>query len=456
MRWPVLARAALVGLALSVTLFGGGALVLFNADGLLPAMAGMIATFAVALAAGLWAGVPAPGKEPALHGRWLFAGLSVGAAGVYATALEILTAIGRPGGMRALGLLFLVALPAYAVGLLFPPLLAWAEEFEEGEWTGARPIGTLVLGFLAGFAVGALVAGLVLVPHVDAGPLLLGNAALLTSPVFLPWGPPAGPEEQVLHEAETPFGTLRVVEVVYPGDRQPERLLCLDDETESGELARTGAPTLAYVAAAERWLAEVSSRGDAYLFLGGGAYTLPRRVAERDPSARITVVERDPESTRVACRFFGLRPEHGIVPVHGDARAVVEDWGEGEFDRVFVDVYDGRESLPYSLVTVEALSVLRRLLRPGGVGAMNVIGVGGGAGEKRLWSVVRTAAAVFPSVALYVHLGRDYPERQNFLLAFSPDPAHRFPARAGAFDLWPRDEWPGWEGTLVFRDRLDG
>ena len=40
-------------------------------------------------------------------------------------------------------------------------------------------------------------------------------------------------------------------------------------------------------------------------------------VAEGDPSARITVVELDPEVTRVAYRFFGLRPEHGIATVHG-------------------------------------------------------------------------------------------------------------------------------------------
>ncbi|MBV9772679.1 MAG: hypothetical protein JO040_01940, partial [Gemmatimonadetes bacterium] len=49
---------------------------------------------------------------------------------------------------------------------------------------------------------------------------------------------------------------------------------------------------------------------------------------------------------------------------------------------------------------------------------------------------------------------RDYPERQNFLLAASPEPGHRFPERAGSFERWPRAEWPGWEGTTVFRDRF--
>lgn len=452
-------RASLVGFALGVTLFAGGALVLFDAQGLLPATAGLVATFSVALAAGLWAGVPAADQEPSVHVRWLAAGLSVGAAGIYATVLDVLGTLGRPGAVQVLALLFLVALPAYGVGFLLPPLMAWAEEVEEaagGDDPGRRPLGVVLLGVLAGLAVGALLAGLVLVPKVDAGPLLLATAALLTSPILLPWGPASGPEEEVLHEAETPFGTLRVVEVTYPGDRQPERVLYLDEEIESGELARTGAPTFGYIAAAERWLAEVSPRGASYLFLGGGAYTLPRRVAERDPGARITVVERDPEVTRSAYRCFGVRPEHGIVPVHGDARAVVDGWTEPLFDRVFVDVYDGRESLPYSLVTVEALTALRRLLRPGGVVLANVIGVAEGEGEKRFWSTVRSVGEVFPAVALYFHLGRDYPERQNFLLAASPDPEARFPERAGSFELWPAEEWPQVQGTLVFRDRFGG
>lgn len=460
----MLARSLLLGLALGVTLFAGGALVLFDAAGVLPAMAGLVATFAVALSAGLWAGVPASGREGAsIHGRWLLAGVSVGAAGVFATALDVLTTLGRPEGLQVLSLLFLIGLPAYGAGLLFPVLVGWAEAWqeaaggEEEEFPGARALGTVVLGVLLGAAAGALLAGLFLVPNVDAGPLLLGTAALLTSPVLFPWGPPPGPEERVLFAEETPFNTLRVVETVFPGDRQPDRVLYLDEEIESGELARSGAPTFAYIAAAERWLTEVAARGDAYLFLGGGAYTLPRRVVERDPSARITVVERDPEVTRTAYRFFGLRPEHRIASVHGDARAVAEGWGGEEgarFDHLFVDVYDGREALPYSLVTREAFSALERLLRPGGTVALNVIGVARGEGALRLWSVVRTAAEVFPAVALYLHLGRDCPERQNFLLAASPDPGYAFPERAGSFDLWPREEWPGWGGTTVFLDRF--
>jgi hypothetical protein len=67
---------------------------------------------------------------------------------------------------------------------------------------------------------------------------------------------------------------------------------------------------------------------------------------------------------------------------------------------------------------------------------------------------VRTAVGAFPSSALYFHLGPDFPDPQNFLIAVSPEPGFAFPERAGSFERWERDRWPGWAGTTVFRDRF--
>src|SRR5690606_29312817 len=103
-------------------------------------------------------------------------------------------------------------------------------------------------------------------------------------------------------------------------------------------LVRSGAPTLAYIAAAESWLSAITPQGARFLFLGGGAYTLPRRVAERDRRAKIVVVELDPEVTRVAQHFFGLSPAHAIHTIQGDARAFLDQAPAGGFDRIFLDV----------------------------------------------------------------------------------------------------------------------
>jgi hypothetical protein len=462
----VLIRAALAGLALGVVMFAAGSLILYEARGVLPAAGGLVATFAAALAAGLWAGSPGARVNEPPTWRWVGAGVAVAVAGAFGTLWSFFgwERLGGPG--RAFALLFLVGIPVYALGFLLPALAAWGAGFhtvandDEDGRDDARRRGSeeAVLAVLGGAAVGAALSGLFFLPAFSPGPLLLGMGALLTFPLLFPRDTAAVPEsdERLVHQEETPYGTLRVTEIVHPGGRrQPELRMYVDEEIESGELERSGAPTFAYVAGAERWLREVTHGGAEYLFLGGGAYTLPRRVAENDPTARITVVELDPAVTRAAYRWFGLRPEHGITSLHGDARAVAQTLRRGEWDRVVLDVFGGGEQVPHHLVTAEALAVFRDLLRPDGVALMNVIGVARGEGECRLWSVVRTAAAVFPAVRLYVHVGRDFPERQNFLLAAAPEPSFAFPAEAGRLAPWPREEWPALECAGVLRDRVE-
>jgi len=453
-----LLRPGLVGAALAVVAFAGGSLMLYEARGALPAAAGLVATLAAALAAGLWAGAPVDDPERPPVFRWIALGIALGVAGMVATLWRVYQGERMGGAGRALGLLFVVGVPVYAAGYLLPALTAWEASRavdDDGHDDPGVATPALVSAILAGVVVGAALAGLVLLPGIAPGVLLLATAAVVTFPLAYPRrSRGAGTEEQVLMEEQTPFCSLRVVEIVYPGKRQPERRLYQNDEIESGELTRTGAPTFAYVAAGERLFAELERPGLAYLFLGGGAYTLPRRIAERDPRARITVVELDPEVTRAAYRWFGLRPEHGIHTIHGDARPVAAGLPAESFDRVFVDVYDGTETVPYGLVTLEAMREAARLLRPGGVLAMNVIGVAEGAGDRRFWSTVRTAREAFPAVRLYYHLSRDFPERQNFLLVASDQADARLPAAAGTFDAWPEAEWPRPAGTTVFRDRF--
>lgn len=456
----MLLRAGLAGLALGVVAFAAGSLILYEARGVLPAAGGVVATFAAALAAGLWAGVPGARGDTPPTWRWVGAGVALAVAGAFGTVWAIWQLEQYGGAARALALLLLIGVPVYAIGFLLPALAAWAAHAGAGDADErdepGRGAADVVLAVLVGSAVGAAVSGLLLLPALAPGLLLLSTGALLTFPLFFPrdGGPADGVEERLLHQEETAYGVVRVTEIRYPGDqRQPEMRLYVNDEVESGELERSGAPTFGYVAAAERWLRDATPAASRYLFLGGGAYTLPRRIAEDDPRAGVTVVELDPAVTRAAYRWFGLRPEHGLTALHGDARAVAATLPAGAFDRVVVDVYGGDEQIPLHLSTVEAFGVYRRLLAPGGAVLVNVIGVASGEGECRFWSTVRTAAQAFPAVRLYVHMGRDFPDRQNFLLAATVDPEFPFAARAGMFEVWPVDEWPALPCTAVFRDR---
>ncbi|CAN5302696.1 hypothetical protein BH23GEM4_BH23GEM4_19090 [soil metagenome] len=453
-------RAALLGVGLGAVALVAGALLLPLGGRVLAGAAGVVATFAAALGSGIWAGVVPPEDEaPAderLFLRWILAGLAVGVAGVFALLWQIASIrLGAAG--PAAGLLFLVALPTYALGAAAPALEVWAGRmlpYDEQASPSSGGAG-IAAAIAAGTAAGAVVTALLLSVQIPPGPLLLGTAALLTSPLLRPGSEPERISERTVWEGETAFGALRVSDNVWPGHGQPERRLYVDEEIESGELVRSGTPTFPYIHAAEQWLEETTPTGAAYLFLGGGAYTLPRRIAEHDRRARITVAELDPEITRVASRFFGLRPEHRIRTLHGDARAVLEAVPGGTYDRIFIDVFDGTEAVPYSLRTVEAWRNAAAALAPGGVVAMNVIGVVAGAGVPRLWSTVRTAAEALPAAVLYAHLGPDFPDPQNFILAASPDPLHRFAERAGSFARWEREAWPHPAATTIFRDRFE-
>jgi hypothetical protein len=452
-------RGGLAGVALGAIALGGAVVVLAQTPGGLRDTAVLVATVLLSLAVGIWAGAPEAGRDLLpVRDRWLAAAALTAVSGSFSTFGTIYQQIYPGPWWGTASLVIVVAVPVYAVGMLLPVLLEWAERLAEreeeedgGGWQALAPLGGAVLG---GGVLGVLLSGILLLPRWSPGSVIMGASATLLLPLLLPEPDRLAPRETLLAQVTSPFGSLRVVEVVFPGERQPERRLFLNDEEESGELVRSGAPTLGYVAAAESWLTSTTPRGASYLFLGGGAYTLPRRIAERDPRAAITVVELDPEITRLAYRYFGLEPHHRITSRHGDARAVLALDDDTRYDRIYLDVYSGREALPYSLVTAEAARDILRKLRPGGLAGINLIGSVDGPESVQLWSIIRTYAEVFPGVVAYTHLGRDFPERQNVLLSLSGEPATNPPAAAGMFELWPREEWPAPAGTTVFRDLL--
>lgn len=454
--------SALAGGALGVAATAGAAPIAIYAGGTVAGAAVVVSVLVASLLVGLWAGAPAAAAaEPPIRERWVVAGVAFAAAGAVATMWALYSGAAVTPFGRVLALLALVAGPSYALGLLFPLLLAGAERALESALqhadtpsTSWGPLGDVVVGTLAGLGIVVPIAAVLVLPRFGSPPLFLVTSVLLLLPIMFMFveEETAAADEEVLYEAETPFSSLRVTEVTYPGERQPERRLYLNEEQESGELVRSGAPTLAYIAAAESWLTRATPAGSRYLFTGGGAYTLPRRIAERDPRASITVVELDPEVTRLAYRYFGLRRDHRIAIAHGDARAYAEREARGPFDRIYIDVYAGSEAVPHHLVTRDAFQTLRDLLAPDGAIGMNLIGVTSGPEAVRLWSIVRTVAEVFPGTALYTHLGPEFTELQNLLLLASPDSGRSFPDSVGVMDRWPTEEWTIVPQATVLRD----
>ncbi len=108
------------------------------------------------------------------------------------------------------------------------------------------------------------------------------------------------------------------------------------------------------------------------LFLGGGGYTLPKYLEEVYPQSVLEVIEIDPEVTRVAFDFLGLRPDTRILIDHEDARMAVLERPPGQYDLIIGDAFNS-VSVPYHLTTLEFNEQIQALLIEDGIYAINVI-----------------------------------------------------------------------------------
>jgi len=108
------------------------------------------------------------------------------------------------------------------------------------------------------------------------------------------------------------------------------------------------------------------------LHLGGGALTLPRWVAASRPGSGQTVVERDGLLLALVSR--ALPWPAAVEVVVGDAREFVDAGTARGYDVIVVDVFEGA-AMPASVSGVGFATAAARLLRPGGVLAMNLTDV---------------------------------------------------------------------------------
>jgi spermidine synthase len=108
------------------------------------------------------------------------------------------------------------------------------------------------------------------------------------------------------------------------------------------------------------------------LHLGGGGFTLPRHLAARRPGSRSTVLELDPALVELARARLALRTGPDLRVRTGDARTALRDQPSARFDLVIGDAFGGL-AVPWHLTTIEVAREVRRVLRPGGLYALNVI-----------------------------------------------------------------------------------
>lgn len=110
------------------------------------------------------------------------------------------------------------------------------------------------------------------------------------------------------------------------------------------------------------------------LHVGGGACALPRYVDATRPHSRQLVWEIDPGVVALAREHLGLRAFPRLRVKVGDAAELIAARPERSADLVIGDAFDGPH-VPAALSTAAFAAHVRRVLRPSGVYALNVIDV---------------------------------------------------------------------------------
>jgi MFS family permease len=132
------------------------------------------------------------------------------------------------------------------------------------------------------------------------------------------------------------------------------------------------------------------------LHVGGGGLTLPRYLAATRPGSQNRVLEIDGGIIALDRARLGLRDQPGLTIDVGDARVDLAGEPAGDRDLVVGDAFGGL-AVPWHLTTREVAIELRRILRPNGIYAVNVIDYPPG---RFVRAEVATIASVFPHVAL--------------------------------------------------------
>ncbi|MDP1848776.1 MAG: fused MFS/spermidine synthase [Solirubrobacteraceae bacterium] len=387
--------------------------------------------------AGIAAGAAAGGRAAdRFDGRWLLP-LLLGAGGLLCIASVPLV---RVFGEAARGTSGLTAL-AIALMVLFPPAFVLSAvspvvaklQLHDLEHTG-RVVGSLSAWATAGALLGTFGTGFALVPLMPTsaavlaiGGLLLAVALALalrfgvTSPAVaivcvagaatlaaaaLAVGSPC--------DAETDYHCAVIVDA-----GQGQRTLILDDLRHSHvDLDDLDHLEFDYT----RWMGDAIAALpvgplDA-VYLGGGGFTLPRYVAAVRPGSRARVLEVDGELVRLARRRLALRTGPALRVRVGDARVTLREEPTDSADVVIGDAF-GSRSVPWHLATAEFAREIRRVLRPGGLYALNLI-------DQRPLALLRAEAAtlldVFADVRLVARAANGEPRGGNVVFLASDRP----------------------------------
>jgi MFS family permease len=360
-----------------------------------------------------------------------------------------------------------VLAPSLGLGAILPAAV-------RARGASGRVVGTLYAAATAGGILGVFATGLVLIDVLGSRrTIVLAGAAVLLA-ALAGWARAGRPRAAALLlvpfasalaspawldgpcTTESAYFCIQVIDSAEPGgtralklDRLVHGAISVDDPTAIG---RGYARLMADVSDAFA-PADGAQRA---LFVGGGAYVVPRYLTARYPTAEVDVVEIDPRVTGTAEGRLGLVHSARLRSHNLDARQFLLGGGPDRYDVVYGDAFNDL-SIPHHLTTREFAAMVRSVLRPAGLYIVNVIDLFHDG--RLLRSFVLTLREEFASVDVVLDIGeRDAIQLERARRA-PGDAEHRRAAVVVASQRRPDFDrlaaLPRGTGVALPRDELD-
>lgn len=152
------------------------------------------------------------------------------------------------------------------------------------------------------------------------------------------------------------------------------------------------------------------------LMIGGGGFSYAKYFIEHFPKHTLDIVEIDSALTKIAEDYFELpsmRPNINIITA--DGRSYLNT-NQKRYDAIIIDAYN-TYSMPFQLVTKEALQEMNRSLSQKGLIIINIISPIENGKPNLLKTHYNTFSSLFPKVEIYkVRTLADLDVKQNIIL----------------------------------------
>lgn len=407
---------------------------------------GIIGTILAGIAVGAWAGGAAADR---IDPRRLLPPLLVLGGALAIATIPIVRVIGSGsgsgGGVRIIILAGMGFLPSATVLSAVPPAVIKLQLRDLAQ-TGST-VGQLSAWSTAGAIFGTFFTGFILVANAAVSTLIVTTGVLLMLAGVALWVPSRRTSGTTGAEllSVTGLGAMSILGVVAidsPCETQTS-YYCLsvrvDDDPATGRTLVLDDLRHSYVdlddpTHLEFWYVrqlvgaiESAPVADDILYLGGGALTIPRYIRATAPKTDQIVLEIDGTLIDVAEEQMGFVPDASIDVRVGDARLALGKIADDSADIVIGDAF-GSRSVPFHLATEEFHTEVDRVLRPGGLYAMNIIDTGG---QRFLAANAATLAEVFDHVVVFRDGSIAAGGRGNAMIVASDSPIDEVALDAG-------------------------